>query len=98
MRILGVVHFQVGTGIMLLKPAYRHNFAIVKLSGELSSERPKLRRRYAESNLRFRATGRKWILPRIMLMLASIFWVSSALPCLGQSDTGSIAGSVTDAG
>ena len=35
--------------------------------------------------------------PQILLVLASVAWISTALPCWGQTTTGSIAGTVTDA-
>ncbi len=42
-------------------------------------------------------TGFARALLQMLLVLASVAWISTALPCWGQTTTGSIAGTVTDA-
>jgi hypothetical protein len=42
-------------------------------------------------------TGFARALPQMLLVLASVAWISFALPCGGQATTGSIVGTVTDA-
>src|ERR1035437_4370170 len=47
--------------------------------------------------LKAHQTGFARAFPQMLLVLASVAWISFALPCGGQTTTGSIAGTVTDA-
>jgi Carboxypeptidase regulatory-like domain len=44
-----------------------------------------------------RLPGLRYAVLQILVVLASVAWISSTVPCQGQATTGSIAGTVTDA-
>ncbi len=52
---------------------------------------------YCEMRSTVRLTGLRYAVLHTLVVLASVAWISSTVPCRGQATTGSIAGTVTDA-
>lgn len=78
------------------EPAIRNLVPLRHINRQYSGRSVDLQSELARQKSKIQMPSLRRVFLQVLLMLVSIVWISSALPCWGQAVTGSIVGTVTD--